>query len=70
MYIAVGYASDDINLVYTAVGYARPISQLAYTAVGQITTPFKNWLRDRLIGLVEGECNKLVVEILHGWSRR
>ena len=39
MYIAVGYASDDINLVYTAAGYARPISQLAYTAVGQITTP-------------------------------
>ena len=28
VYIAVGYASDDINLVYTAVGYARPISQL------------------------------------------
>ena len=34
VYIAVGYASDDINLVYTAIGYARPISQLAYTAVG------------------------------------
>ena len=34
MYIAVGYASDDINLVCTAVGYARPILQLAYTAVG------------------------------------
>ena len=39
MYIAVGYASDDINLIYTAVGYARPISQLAYTAIGKITTP-------------------------------
>ena len=34
MYIAIGYASDDIDLVYTAAGYARPISQLAYTAVG------------------------------------
>ena len=32
--LAVGYASDDIDLAYTAVGYAIAISQLAYTAVG------------------------------------
>ena len=34
LYIATGYASDDIDLAYTAVGYVRPISQLAYTAIG------------------------------------
>ena len=32
MYIAIGYASSDINLVYTVVGYTRPIWQLAYKA--------------------------------------
>ena len=34
MYMAVGYANNDIDLAYTAAWYARPISQLAYTAVG------------------------------------